>query len=125
MFKEQSVFYRIASRKSSLFRFTHLFSSHAVLVPPRPHRLSSALYWRSIWHHEREKEEDSSWGNPGEESISFTHRSPAVGLGRRDEWNGRCVFRPNGKWYDTAMNVFVALRMESCHDRNVERALCK
>ena len=95
MFKEQSVFYRIASRKSSLFRFTHLFSSHAVLVPPRPHRRSSALIGEA-YGIEREKEEDPSWGNPGEESISFTHRSPAVGLGRRDEWNGRCVFRPMG-----------------------------
>ena len=64
MFKEQSVFYRIASRKSSLFRFTHLFSSHAVLVPPRPHRRSSALYWRSIWHH-RERKRKIFMGQPG------------------------------------------------------------
>jgi hypothetical protein len=24
---------------------------------------------------------------------------------KREEWNGRCVFRPHGKWYDAAMNV--------------------
>jgi len=44
---------------------------------------------------------------------------------RRDEWNVLCVFRPKGKCYDDGMNVFVALRMESCHESNVERAMCK
>jgi hypothetical protein len=45
--------------------------------------------------------------------------------GRRGEWNGRCIFRPKGKCYVTAMNMFVMLNMVNYYDSNVERALCR
>ena len=73
MFKEQSVFYRIASRKSSLFRFTHLFSSHAVLVPPRPHRRSSALKLEKHMTSLEIQRQILHGATQGEESVAFTH----------------------------------------------------
>jgi hypothetical protein len=58
-------------------------------------------------------------------TLTPASRSPALGFQRRDEWNGRCVFRPNGKCYDTAMHVFEELPMVRCHESKVERPLCK
>jgi pimeloyl-ACP methyl ester carboxylesterase len=55
-----SPIWRIASRKSSILRFKHLFSSNAVLVSPlRPHLRSSTLEWEKHMAYVREKEEDS------------------------------------------------------------------
>jgi hypothetical protein len=63
-------------------------------------------------------------GQQGRKSVASTHPSPAAYFQRRDEWNGRCVFKPNGKCYDTAMNVVVVLSMVNCHEGNVERPIC-
>jgi hypothetical protein len=64
--------------------------------------------------------------DPVEELASNDwYDGPVVDFQRRDEWNGRCIFRPKGKCYDTAMNIFVMLNMVNCYDSNVERALCR
>ena len=58
-------------------------------------------------------------------SPQHTHRRPARVCGKGEAWNGRCVFRLNGKCYDAAMNVVVIHSMLNYHAGNVERPLCK
>jgi len=58
-------------------------------------------------------------------SPQHTHRRPARVCGKGEAWNGRCVFRLNGKCYDAAMNVVVIHSMVNYHASNVERPLCK
>jgi hypothetical protein len=59
-----------------------------------------------------------------EYSVALADR-PWLISGSRDEWNGRCIFRPKGKCYVTAMNMFMMLNMVNYYDSNVERALCR
>jgi hypothetical protein len=60
-----------------------------------------------------------------EKSVASTHPSPGTRFWEVETWNGCCVFRLNGKWYDAAMNVVVIHRMLNYHASNVERPLCK
>lgn len=73
-----------------------------------------------------------SWKNrcfmrqTGMRSLSLQHTDrPARVSGRKEESNGRCVFRSGGKCYDDAINVFVVRSRVSCHESNIERPICR